>query len=113
MSNDVPYQIKVEIKPQPWNARFASDDEEASDETLMLYPNPAGGFVNVGFITTSESSASVTVSDMLGRSVLQEEHTIAEGLNTISVDISRLQPGCYFVTVVQNEALLAERLMVR
>lgn len=70
---------------------------------VILYPNPASGFVTIG---VDEKKFEVTVSDMSGKTVLEvaDSHT---------VDIRSLQTGQYLLTVTAAGKKITRTLAVR
>ncbi len=62
--------------------------------TLSVYPNPASGIVS---IASSEKITDVRIVDVTGRVVLQR----AVNSEQVTVDVSGLSSGVYFVTLRQ------------
>lgn len=79
------------------------DDVNASN--IALYPNPASSLVTLSGI---EGQALVTVVDMNGREVL---HCSAS--QSITIDISTLTSGAYFVRIVGEQVNAIRKLIVR
>lgn len=72
------------------------DDIHHSTFNIQLYPNPTHGKVTV---KSSEAIVSATVNDMMGRQVYTQ--TIKQSNNqTITMDLSHLPQGAYFLTLV-------------
>lgn len=69
-----------------------SDREAAKKNNVTLSPNPANDIVNLAF-AEDFALQSVTVSDLTGKTVL------AKRGNASGVDISKLQPGIYMMTI--------------
>jgi hypothetical protein len=71
--------------------------------TLMidgLFPNPANSVVNVLIGSPGHDKVSLLVTDMSGKTVVQQATELESGSNTIPVDISRLANGTYMVKLV-------------
>ncbi len=77
-----------------------------------MVPNPAVNSVQLGILTTSGQKASVTITDMLGRVVLNQPWQLAEGYNVSTFDISDLAQGTYSVTVYAGNAFTTKKLVV-
>ncbi len=72
---------------------------------LEVYPNPSTGFVSVK--TYSLAGATLTTLDMSGRVVM------AKIINSevTSLDLSRFNPGVYFVKIVSNGKVYQQKLV--
>jgi len=74
-----------------------------SETSLLAYPNPTTGKLNVEF-TQAESAAKLVVTDMLGRMIQQQEVELnGTGLQQVSLDMSSLQPGTYLLQVLDGK----------
>ncbi|MBS1617017.1 MAG: T9SS type A sorting domain-containing protein, partial [Bacteroidetes bacterium] len=77
-----------------------------------MIPNPATNAVQLGILTTAGQKANVTISDMLGRVVLNQPWQLAEGYNASTFDISGLAQGTYSVTVYAGASFTTKKLVV-
>jgi hypothetical protein len=71
--------------------------------TLMidgLFPNPANSVVNVLIGSPGHDKVTLLVTDMLGKTVVQQVTEVETGSNTIPLDISRLANGTYMVKLI-------------
>jgi hypothetical protein len=71
--------------------------------TLMidgLFPNPASTIVNVLIATPNKDKVTMLITDITGRTVIQQVVNVETGSSTIPVDISRLSNGTYMVKLV-------------
>ncbi|HMK25760.1 MAG TPA: T9SS type A sorting domain-containing protein [Chitinophagaceae bacterium] len=71
--------------------------------TLMidgLFPNPASNIVNVLIATPGKDKVTMIVTDIAGRTVIQQQLNVETGSSTIPLDISRLTNGTYMVKLV-------------
>jgi uncharacterized repeat protein (TIGR02543 family) len=69
-------------------------------ELVDVYPNPAD---DVLFISGLEGSASVTISDLTGKTVIE-----IQGDNITEIDVSGLQSGMYVLTCTNDKGILNE-----
>ena len=77
-----------------------SQTQEIADERkLVLYPVPARDRLVLAFMSPSDGSYAVRVSDIAGRIVLYEDIYCAPGMIKEEMDISRLSGGVYFITL--------------
>jgi len=86
-----------------WKAATAGLDEPSLN-SIKMHPNPAIGIVK--FSTTLGDALSVSVFDLLGKQVIPVQ-TIKSELN-----ISELNPGMYFVNMVQGASSVTKKLLV-
>ncbi len=76
-------------------------------EIFTVYPNPANGRVNL--VVQNAAQATVTVTDVLGKTVL----TSGMSDNQASLDISHLTTGMYFITLTANGKQMTKKLVVK
>jgi hypothetical protein len=69
-----------------------------TNDGLEVYPNPATGFVTVEFQTPDKQSASLIISDLLGRTVFAKEELGNTG--SMVIDVSTELPGMYFIRLL-------------
>jgi hypothetical protein len=70
----------------------------ANGNGINLYPNPAHDNI---FINTDENTSSISVTDIIGQTVVAEQRVNAEGVKII--DISSLANGVYLVKVNSSD----------
>jgi|GEM_PF-4288974 len=80
----------------------------ASGTALDLYPNPASSAVTVRSADPALRSASVTVTDLLGRTI--HAGTLVAG--SAELDLGAQPPGLYSVVVRSGAALSVRRLVI-
>ncbi len=63
-----------------------------SDGSILVYPNPASDKITFDFICTDETSAELTIYDVMGREAFYQEQAINFGtyLKFVTFDISRI-----------------------
>ena len=79
-------------------------------ETLI--PNPASDQVAVGVISNVNASVTITMTDMLGRVVLNEPWEMSIGYNTQKFDLSNMADGAYLVTIFSDNVKTTKRLVI-
>ena len=69
---------------------------------LNVYPNPANDVLNIDLKLGLTESAEIVISDLMGRRI---KHTVAnfDGFSPVSIDISELKEGVYFLSVQNNQ----------
>ena len=89
---------------------FTTADGEGIDDVnsaaISLYPNPASSTVTLMGI---EGAATVTVVDMNGRET--GKWTVVDG--TLTIDVTEMTQGAYFVRIVGEQVNAIRKLIVR
>ena len=67
-----------------------------------VYPNPATDMINIEVNASQASEMSISVFNIMGQNVMNQNVSINTGINTRPVSISDLNSGIYFVTVKAN-----------
>jgi uncharacterized protein (TIGR02145 family) len=80
-------------------------------EEILINPNPANTEVNLEIASSESGDCRVEISDMLGRVVLEEKHSLQPGANVISYDIRNFRNGIYQVKVERGSSRKVYRLV--
>ncbi len=75
---------------------FVSAEEYELQSLLQVYPNPAADRINVVFDFVGRSD--IDIIDMTGR-LVHTTHYDASGFTNLSLDVSSLNPGMFFIRV--------------
>ncbi len=79
----------------------------SNNSNIGIYPNPTNGLVSINVGTTS-TLVDVTVMEVSGRIVKLEKYS---NTNMLSLDLSELSAGMYFVTVKTDNQLKQVKLV--
>ena len=71
-------------------------------DVISLAPNPVTGVSVVTVSADDANSAEVRVLDAVGRVLLSSKHSLAQGMNNISLDMSSLAQGNYTLQVITD-----------
>jgi hypothetical protein len=97
--------IRMNINPN------VSGIEEMIVETgFGIYPNPANSELSVRFDENLDVE-NVSVLDLKGKLILQQSPNAANGSN-LSLDISGIAAGAYFVNVLSQHGISAQKLII-
>jgi hypothetical protein len=70
------------------------------DISVSVFPNPiADDMLQVKILTSNSRSAHLKISDVLGKSVLEQDVSLTSGINALKLKPSLPAPGVYFLTV--------------
>ncbi len=74
---------------------------------ISIYPNPTDGLL---YIAGLDAGSEITIRDAVGQLVLQES-----GLSKhiVSLDLSNLNPGVYFINIKQNSESATRKVVLR
>jgi hypothetical protein len=78
--------------------------------SAKLFPNPTSEIVNVGFTVENNAALSMTVTDLMGRTLISESVIGTEFANAI--DVSKLKKGAYVVSFNADELTLKSELLL-
>jgi hypothetical protein len=76
------------------------EDESDRTTSFLLYPNPSDGVINLKYEIPSESNAELIVYSMNGQVIYKVN--LVDGSNTETIDITKVESGLYFYTVLYN-----------
>jgi len=89
-----------------WIVKLGSESVGVEDlsnnegDTMELYPNPAGEKITIK-VTGYPSSVQITLFDLLGSQVLQQEVS-----QDATINLAHLKPGIYFATAITPDGKL-------
>jgi Secretion system C-terminal sorting domain len=87
-------------------ANNALSTKERKIEGFNLYPNPTSkGFVNIS--SNNGAAMKVTVFDVLGKQVINQM------VSNKHLDVSKLNVGVYIMRVIQDNAFITKKLVIK
>ena len=90
----------------------ASIDENATNATLNVFPNPSNGLVNLEYISAETANVTVTVMNTLGAVVYNAN--MAHNNSTMkSFDFSHLTKGVYLVNVSSDKGTVTKKMIIQ
>ncbi len=82
-------------------------------EALSTFPNPADKFVSFKYSFGNGTNATVRVTDVAGRVVLTQEFGKQVGDKQLTVDVSALTAGMYYMELVAGDKSASSKITVR
>ncbi|MCZ2223962.1 MAG: T9SS type A sorting domain-containing protein [Chitinophagales bacterium] len=79
------------------NVVLVKGEKPTRFELVNIYPNPAKDRLKVTVTAPKATNATLTITDMTGRIVMQNNNTLTMGENNIAVNISTLNSGSYII----------------
>jgi hypothetical protein len=94
------YQYAALVRP----ASLSVNEQEAVNPmtATRVYPNPASDVLNIEVNASQASEMSISVFNIMGQNVMNQNVNITTGMNLRPINISELNSGIYFVTVKAN-----------
>ncbi|PSK94856.1 T9SS type A sorting domain-containing protein [Taibaiella chishuiensis] len=81
-------------------------------EALNVYPNPTTGKLTFKY-NFENTTGSVRITDIAGRVVLTQEYGKQSGVKEISLDVSSLNNGMYFVELTAGDKQAVSKITVQ
>lgn len=79
---------------------------------LDVHPNPANDAVILTYETNSRNPLTIRLTDIFGRTLIQEKLTPEIGLNTKNIDVSTLTSSIYFIVLDDTKRQIIRRIVV-
>lgn len=92
------------------NPNVAGIDEDIAEYGLGVYPNPASESVTVKFAETSDIN-QISITDATGKTCLIQP--VSSQLNKVSLDVSGLAPGLYFLNGNSETGVVSQKLIIQ
>ncbi len=89
------------------------DNPSGSNEELKFYPNPVSGIATIEIEADKNRATDYFVFDLNGRTLLTKTVQLSKGNNKISIDMSGLQTGVYFVQVNSENGTRTTKFIVK
>jgi hypothetical protein len=82
-------------------------------EIVSLYPNPVKDNLNVSVNSAITDKVSLVITDISGRTVIQQKYPLNNGVNNIQVKTATLVAGTYFIKITgsDNNEIATERFI--
>ncbi len=81
-----------------WQTSHTKDLENEPNQDINVFPNPAGNQITL-ISNSTFNSAFVRIIDIQGKILIKQENI---STNQVSLDLSRLSNGLYFIEVIQD-----------
>jgi hypothetical protein len=97
LNNSITNIEAVQEDLQQVSIALITEQQIANKNTLTISPNPAKNNLQLQINASENKETTIQIVDMWGRIVNASKHQISMSLNTISINISSLSKGMYFV----------------
>lgn len=87
-------------------------EEEPADEILMVYPNPAGKFVNVQYnVKTQANEVQIELFNLQGQLIRKKEVKKQDGVFKAVFELSGLGEGTYLISISEGLNRVSKRFV--
>ncbi len=87
-------------------------EEMASDNLkATLYPNPTNAIVNINFTLENSSDVSIQLTNIQGQIINEQKMDNVNGLQTVTLDLSKKSSGMYFVTIKSDKGIFTKKVI--
>lgn len=83
-------------------------NEKSIEESVVIYPNPSTGLVNIGFNGAIAKNPKVQVINNLGQVV--KSMTYNEAVSEINVDLTALAKGIYTINIISEGTVITKKI---
>ena len=89
------------------------DDWTLTDDQLQVFPNPFTGSVHIRFYVPQQQAFTLTVTDLMGKTVKVIDQKIVQGENSFTVDFSGdgLQNGIYLLNISSPNRSIVRKIV--
>ena len=86
---------------------------ENSITKAKIYPNPANNQVSLELTSTRTGSATITVTNIMGQTVMAQVENLHAGYNKFNFNVSHLSNGFYLVNVNTPTGKVTQKLIIQ
>lgn len=80
---------------------------------VSLFPNPTDDIVNLHVLNDKQSDATVRILSLDGKELMTRSFRTSNGVETMSLNVSSIPAGMYFVKVSTDEGIVVEKLTIK
>ena len=85
----------------------------ATFSSVITYPNPTNGNLNIKWQETATETGAVTISDITGREIYKTTINMTEGTGVNQIDLSALTNGLYIISVKSGDINYNSKIQVQ
>ena len=85
---------------------------KSNASSVVTYPNPTNGALNIKWQETATENGAVTISDITGREIYKTTINMTEGTGVNQIDLSGLTSGLYIISVKSGDINYNSKIQV-
>lgn len=86
--------------------------EENSSALSSIYPNPASEQFTITFSASINSTAYINITDMLGKSVYNENIITSQGVNSVNINSANFAKGAYLIEIIADNTKTINNIII-
>ncbi|MCY7411125.1 MAG: T9SS type A sorting domain-containing protein, partial [Chitinophagales bacterium] len=79
---------------------------------VSVYPNPANEFLNVVINVNEKSNCIISIIDLSGRIIFNEEINLITGNNSFSFPIAEIADGTFFMRIISEKETEVKKIII-
>lgn len=83
------------------------------NNNLAVYPNPSNGNINIAFNSSVSEKATLKMFNLLGQQIYSNEVELAEGLNSLNVNLTNQSTGLYTIILQTSSSIYTQKIAVK
>ena len=91
------YTVNISADQNPTMTTNVPQYTASGFSEMNIYPNPASDYINLDFETPASGKMEITVTDVLGRKLIESNIEKPAGKNSLRLDVQKLKSGQYFL----------------
>jgi Leucine-rich repeat (LRR) protein len=104
--------VIVDVDGKLSYSKIIALNQEGRKMTIQnVYPNPFGDALNIKLDAPQAAQMTVTVTDILGRTLLTERFATRKGENSWTIDARQLTVGTYFIIANDGQSQAIEKIV--
>lgn len=83
----------------------------SSEDWVHVYPNPFTDELKLDIYQPANGEVAIAITDITGREVYSSTKELSKGIHYLSIPVSSLQSGIYFIKAVSGERVMKQKLV--
>jgi photosystem II stability/assembly factor-like uncharacterized protein len=88
-------------------------DEPGLGGKLSVYPNPAENTIYLQLLENQNILFQLSITDLVGKTVLNQDIRLDSGSKTVSIDVSPLREGIYMLRMSDRDSVYTKKLIIK
>ena len=95
-----------------FGADAAVSIDDLTINNIAIYPNPVNNNANIDFTLTESSIVNVSIVNVLGETVKNNEYNLVSGNHQIDFDVTNISTGVYFIQLDINGQTTTQKITI-
>ena len=92
--------------------RTTAVENPVFESEVRIFPNPTSETLNISFATNRATSVNFEVISVDGKALLNTAQNFGEGMQHVSLNITNMPVGFYFVKISSDNEVLTKKLVI-